>query len=81
MPNPTSNTKRTRHHDYEAEAQRVINGDPRPTLCTANAAAIVLDVTGKHVRTLLANGSLKGYQLGRAWRVNVQALLDLAGIV
>lgn len=72
--------KRPRHRDYGNEAQLVLHGNPRPVLCTTGAAALVLDVTAKHVRTLLANGSLKGCQLGTAWRVNVTSLLDLAGI-
>lgn len=76
----TKAAKRHRHHDYAKEAQSIIYGSPRPVLCTADAAALVLGVTGKHVRELLKSGQIKGCQLGRAWRVNVSDLLRVAGI-
>lgn len=80
MTNTNKTIKRPRHHDYEAEAQAIIYVSPRPVLCTADAAALVLGVTAKHVRELLKRGDLKGAKLGRAWRVNVADLCRIAGL-
>lgn len=50
-----------------------------PDLMTIEEAAIALRVSGKTIRRMLADGRLRGVNLGRTWRIPREAVLELLG--
>jgi|LFRM01.2.fsa_nt_gb excisionase family DNA binding protein len=50
-----------------------------PDLMTIEEAAIALRVSGKTIRRMLADGRLRGVNLGRTWRIPRETVLELLG--
>ena len=58
-----------------------VNREELPVFLDANQAAAVISASPKFVRDRCNDGTIKAVKCGRMWRINLDALLELFGLI
>lgn len=58
----------------------VVGWDQVPIIVDLPYVAVVLGANPEVVRRYLASGTLKGFKVGREWRINKRDLMEFVGV-
>jgi excisionase family DNA binding protein len=58
----------------------VYNWDQVPVVINLPFVAVILKANPEVVRRYLASGKLKGFKVGKEWRINKSDLMDFVGV-